>query len=284
MSTSAAIGPRVLRFAPILPVVAAMAFGAFELTSAAVPTPEASAVAATGSELYANHCSSCHGVDGAGVDGRGPSLLGEGEAATDFVLRTGRMPLAAPDLQARRGPVRFGNDEIIALVAFVGELGTGPPTPDTDITRGDVVSGGELYRLNCAACHVTSGSGAPIGGGRIAPDLMESSPTQVGQAIVVGPGSMPVFAAFDQRDINDVAAYIDELQRQDTTSASRFGGAGPAAEGLAAWILALIPLVAITRWLGRPKAGRDRPLEQLDDAEPAGEPTEQATTGTTRDG
>lgn len=260
---------RVLRFAPVVPVLGALALATFQLTSAAAaaPTPTTVAVDDTklGADLYGAHCASCHGFDGDGVEQRGPSLLTEGAAAADFVLRTGRMPLAAPNLQARRGPVRFDEDEIVALVDFVAALGDGPATPDTDIARGDLARGGELYRLNCAACHVTSGAGAPIGGGRIAPDLMESTPTQVGQAIVVGPGSMPVFASFDQQDIDDVAAYVIELQRQDTTSASRFGGAGPAAEGLAAWILALIPLVAITRWLGRPKAGRDRPIEQLDE-------------------
>ena len=46
---------------------------------------------------------------------------------------------------------------------------TGPTIPDVDIARGDVAAGGELYRLNCAACHVASGSGAAIGGGREAP-------------------------------------------------------------------------------------------------------------------
>lgn len=259
-----------MRVGPIVPVVAAVSFATVELTSAASdPDPSQAAdeptTVASGASLFEAHCSSCHGIDGGGVDGRGPDLSGEGEAAADFVLRTGRMPLAAPNLQPRRGPVRFDDAEIEALVAYVGSLGDGPDTPDTDIARGDVVAGGTLYRLNCAACHVTSGAGAPIGGGRLAPDLMDATPTQVGQAIVVGPGSMPVFASFEQQDIDDVAAYVDELQRQHTTSASRFGGAGPAAEGLAAWILALIPLVALTRWLGRPKAGRDRPVEQLTD-------------------
>ena len=30
------------------------------------------------------------------------------------------------------------------------------------------------------------------------------------------------------------------------------------AEGLAAWLLGLLPIIALTRWIGRPHEGRDR--------------------------
>ena len=210
-----------------------------------------------GAELYATQCAGCHGVGHDGVDGRGPSLLAEGEASTDFVLRTGRMPLASPTMQAQRGPVRYSDDEIRALVAYIGSIGDGPDIPDVDTARGDVADGGELYRLNCAACHVASLAGAPIGGGRQAPNLVRSTPTQVGQAIVVGPGAMPVFGSLEPADIDSIAAYVEALGEQNTTGPSRFGGAGPVAEGLAAWLLALVPLVALTRWIGSPRSGRD---------------------------
>ena len=210
-----------------------------------------------GAELYATQCAGCHGVEHDGVDGRGPSLLVEGEASTDFVLRTGRMPLASPTMQAQRGPVRYSDDEIRALVAYIGSIGDGPDIPDVDTARGDVADGGELYRLNCAACHVASLAGAPIGGGRQAPNLVQSTPTQVGQAIVVGPGAMPVFGSLEPADIDSIAAYVEALGEQNTTGPSSFGGAGPVAEGLAAWLLALVPLVALTRWIGSPKSGRD---------------------------
>ena len=36
-----------------------------------------------------------------------------------------------------------------------------------------------------------------------------------------------------------------------------FGGVGPVGEGLGAWLLALLPLVALTRWIGSPHQGRD---------------------------
>jgi ubiquinol-cytochrome c reductase cytochrome c subunit len=218
--------------------------------------------AALGAELYAAQCASCHGVDGGGVEDRGPTLETEGPAAVDFVLRTGRMPMSAPNMEATRGPVRYSENEIQALVEYAGAFGDGPDIPDVDPQAGDLSVGGELYRLNCAACHVASGSGAAIGGGREAPSLMESTPTEVGQAIVVGPGAMPVFGTFSGSDIDSVALYVEHLQGEETTAVDDFGGAGPVAEGLAAWLLGLLPLIALTRWIGTPHEGRDAPLDE----------------------
>jgi ubiquinol-cytochrome c reductase cytochrome c subunit len=240
-------------------VVAAVAGLASFSGSAGQPAPPDNDVGAT---LYAEGCASCHGVDGEGVEDRGPTLRTEGRAALNFVLRTGRMPLAAPDIEPMRAPVRYTEAEIVALVDFAGAFGDGPDIPVVDASAGDLAAGGELYRLNCAACHVASGAGAAIGGGREAPALTESTPTQIGEAVLVGPGAMPVFGTFSQQDINDVAAYIVDLQERDTTAPEDFGGAGPVAEGLAAWLLALLPIIAFTRWIGTPHEGRDEPVEE----------------------
>lgn len=235
--------------------------------------PAAPAADGLGADLFATQCSSCHGLDGMGVEGRGPSLEPEGEASADFVLRTGRMPMAAPDLQARSGRVRYSEEEIVALVDYVGRIGAGPDIPDVDVANGDLANGGELYRLNCAACHVASGAGAPIGSGREAPNLVGSTPTEVGEAILIGPGAMPVFGSLTEDDIDDIAAYVNELDEENTTSPSSFGGAGPVAEGLAAFILGLIPLVALTRWIGHPKEGRDVTLDPDETLEDVAEAT-----------
>jgi quinol---cytochrome-c reductase cytochrome c subunit len=224
-----------------------------------------------GATLYSFQCASCHGDRGEGIADRGPALTEEGPAAVDFVLRTGRMPLAAPNLQARRGPVRFTEEEIVALVEYAGAFGDGPQIPEVDAGTADLAAGGELYRLNCAACHVTTGAGAAIGGGREAPSLMSSSPTEIGEAILVGPGAMPTFQTFTAENIDDVAAYIDDLQRRKTTDVADFGGAGPVAEGLAAWLLGLIPLIALTRWIGTPHEGRDTHAVAAPDDGHAGE-------------
>jgi ubiquinol-cytochrome c reductase cytochrome c subunit len=79
-------------------VTAALSFGAAaerpEPAEAQQPLEE------RGRTLYDTHCTSCHGVNGEGIADRGPPLLNEGPAAVDFVLRTGRMPMADPFMQA----------------------------------------------------------------------------------------------------------------------------------------------------------------------------------------
>lgn len=209
-----------------------------------------------GAELYVGQCAACHGVDGRGVDGRGPTMEGEGRAAVDFVLRTGRMPMADPDAQAQSGPVRYTEAQIVTLVDYVGGFGDGPDIPAVDAASGNVAAGGQIYRLECAACHTASLAGAPIGGGREAPSLADAGATVIGEAIVVGPGAMPRFATLGRQDVDDVAAYIAALQSMDTNTAHSFGGAGPVAEGLAAWLLGLLPIVAVTRWIGSSRERR----------------------------
>lgn len=242
--------------------LSAVAIGAVWMTEASAAPVQVASVADNserGSELFASQCSSCHGVDGKGIEGRGPTLEHEGEAAADFVLRTGRMPLADPHIEPSRGPVRFSEEDIEALVAHVGSLGVGPPIPHVDPSRGDLAEGGDLFRLNCAACHVASGAGAIIGSGRVAPNLMNATPTQIGEAIRVGPGAMPVFGDLTPRQVDSVARYVEDLRDQGSTDVRSLGGIGPVAEGLVTWLVPLAILVAITRWIGRPRRITDPP-------------------------
>ena len=134
----------------------------------------------------------------------------------------------------------------------MGAIGDGPDLPAIDPDSGTLADGASLYRLNCAACHVASGAGAAIGTGGTAPSLMESTPTQVGEAVLIGPGAMPVFGAMTDQNLDDLAAYVVQLQEEDATGATSLGGVGPVAEGLAAWGLGLGAIVALTRWIGSP--------------------------------
>ena len=220
---------------------------------------------AEGKALYQTACITCHGANLQGVVDRGPSLVGVGQAATYFQVITGRMPAVENGAQIQRKEPVFDANQTDQLAAYIQANGGGPEIPQGDLRAPEQISrGGELYRLNCAACHVASGSGAAIGGGRDAPTLMESTATEIGQAIRVGPGAMPVFGTFSDEDLNSVARYVIDLQSMDATGVDDFGGAGPVAEGLAAWLLALLPLIALTRWIGTPHEGRDAPLEPDD--------------------
>ncbi|MDQ3470476.1 MAG: c-type cytochrome [Actinomycetota bacterium] len=263
------IAPRsVARWALAVPPVVGLATVAWSLgVPPAAAGTEQEAGAPSGAQLYATQCAWCHGIDGAGVEGRGPTLAAEGPAAVDFVLRTGRMPMADPNMQARRKRPRYTEAEIDALVDYAGAFGNGPAIPDVDPEDGDVAAGGRLYRLNCASCHVASGAGAAIGGGREAPDVLGASPTEIGEAILIGPGAMPSSNTFDDAALDDIAAYIGDLRRQGTTAARDFGGAGPVAEGLSAWLLGLVPLIALTRWIGSAHEGRDAALPDGADRE-----------------
>jgi ubiquinol-cytochrome c reductase cytochrome c subunit len=256
-------GFAAFRWIPALPIAVAAAFSAWTLMSDATRAAGAQP-AEDGRGLYLVHCASCHGADGTGVPERGPSLQPEGRAAADFVLRTGRMPLADPDIQPKRGPVRLTEAEIRALVDYVGEIGDGPDVPAIDPDRGSLSDGARTFRINCAACHVSSGAGAPIGTGGIAASLMESTPTQVGEAVLIGPGAMPVFGVMTDQDLDDLAAYVEHLQEEDTTGATSLGGVGPVAEGLAAWTVGIGAIVALTRWIGSPADAR--PDDDVGDA------------------
>ena len=156
---------------------------------------------------------SCHGADGTGVEDRGPTLTDEGRAAVDFVLRTGPHADAGAG-HGGRGAARPATPrtEIVALVDYAGAFGDGPDIPTSTSDAGDLAAAASCTSSTARRATWRPGSGAAIGGGREAPDLMESTPTEIGEAILVGPGAMPVFGTFSDQDIDDVAAYIRHLQ------------------------------------------------------------------------
>jgi ubiquinol-cytochrome c reductase cytochrome c subunit len=212
---------------------------------------------AQGGELYETGCSSCHGPDGGGVnapDGsvRGPSLDEAGEAAAYYYLSTGRMPLANSEEQPTRKEPAYDDDEIEALVAFVGSLGDGPEIPDIDLAGADVAAGGEVFRANCQACHSASGSGGALSYGRAAPRLSDATPTQVGAAVRVGPGQMPVFGpeTVSHEELNGLAAYVEYLKSPEDPGGVPIGRTGPIPEGFVAWLIGMVALLALVAWIG----------------------------------
>ena len=205
-----------------------------------------------GRDLFVASCASCHGADGRGTS-TGPSLMGVGAAAADFQLSTGRMPLAAPGAQAVRKPPVFRGEARRALVAYVASLGPGPPIPSVNPAEGDLARGGELFRLNCAACHGFAGRGGALSYGRHAPPLTEATPVEVGEAIRTGPGQMPVFGpdTIDDEEVDSIVRYVTYLHRPDDPGGLGLGHLGPIPEGLVAGIFGLGGVALITRWIER---------------------------------
>jgi ubiquinol-cytochrome c reductase cytochrome c subunit len=204
-----------------------------------------------GRRLFEEGCSSCHGFDGAGVPGQGPSLLEAGEAAADFYLRTGRMPLDQVGEEPLRGKPRYSERQIRALDAYVGSLGPGPAIPVVRPGQGSLSEGMRLFGESCSGCHGIGGKGG-VAIGAYAPPLGEATPTEVGEAIRVGPYVMPGFseAQLDQADLNSIARYVQLTQNPDDAGGFGIGHIGPVPEGLVAWFGAIAALLLIARLIG----------------------------------
>src|SRR4051794_7175586 len=168
-----------------------------------------------GRQLFQVACTTCHGTDGEGVQDRGPSLVGVGAASADFYLTTGRMPLDRPRTQAERKRVAYSPVQIRQLVAFVSSLGAGPAIPRVNASAGDLPDGNRLYANNCAPCHSSAGAGGALGHAVYAPPLNRATPTQVAEAIRVGPGPMPVFGpdTLDDGQVASIVRYVAYLHK-----------------------------------------------------------------------
>ncbi|MGZ4613417.1 MAG: cytochrome bc1 complex diheme cytochrome c subunit, partial [Kineosporiaceae bacterium] len=126
-------------------------------------TSSSSSAEDAGKALYERSCITCHGENLQGVPGRGPSLIGAGEAAVYFQVHTGRMPLVRQGPQAGDKPPVFSEKQIDQLMAYVQANGGGPTLPSGDLRAGgDLAEGGELFRLNCASCHNFTGEGGAL--------------------------------------------------------------------------------------------------------------------------
>lgn len=221
---------------------------------------------AAGRQLFLVGCATCHGENGEGItteDGGqyGPSLVGVGAAAVDFQVGSGRMPLAAPGVQAPAKTPVYTDEEISQLAAYVASLGPGPaiPTagqydpstiPESD-REASIERGGEFFRTNCTACHNFAGAGGALPGGKYAPSLQGVPAKHVYEALLTGPQQMPVFSddVLTPRDKRDIIAYLQSIEDAPAYGGARLGSLGPVSEGLFAWILGIGTMVGFAVWI-----------------------------------
>jgi quinol---cytochrome-c reductase cytochrome c subunit len=208
---------------------------------------------ANGRQLFEISCITCHGANLQGVTGRGPSLIGTGGAATYFQVTTGRMPAAQQGPDQKRKPTTFTADEINDLVAFVQSVAGGPEKPTGDLRNDAAVSeGGELFRLNCAACHNFAGKGAPLSAGKNAPGLNDATDLVLYTAMLTGPENMPVFSnnqlTPDQKKA--IISYIQSLKSMKDPGGLGLDRIGPVSEGLVIWVVGVGLLMGVILWIG----------------------------------
>ena len=230
------------------------------LYGALTPSPQtASADAASaaeiakGKQLYQTSCIICHGANLQGVLDRGPSLIGVGQAATYFQVSTGRMPADANGAQMPRKQQVFDPAQIDALGAYIQSNGGGPVVPEGNLQDvANVAKGGELYRLNCASCHNFTGQGGALSQGKYAPSLEDATDSQIYAAMLSGPENMPKFSdgQLTSDEKRAIIAFVQNNKATVTPGGYDLGGFGPAPEGLAAFLVGMGAIVALTLWMG----------------------------------
>jgi ubiquinol-cytochrome c reductase cytochrome c subunit len=232
-------------------VVIVGAAGLFLLLGSRATGAAANDDVALGRQLFQVRCSSCHGLGGEGVARKAPAVIGAGAAATDFYLRTGRMPLADYHDQAVRHRPAYPDNEIRAMVAYVASLGPGPAIPQLP-SGTDLAQGFQLFSINCAQCHNDAGAGGALGYGDIVPSLNHASRLDAAEAMRVGPAPMPVFGpdTLSDRQVADIASYVSYLHHPEDRGGLGLGHLGPIPEGFVGWVVGMGLLLLAARLIG----------------------------------
>jgi ubiquinol-cytochrome c reductase cytochrome c subunit len=206
---------------------------------------------AQGRRLFVEGCSTCHGLGAKGIPGVAPDLHGVGGRAADFYLTTGRMPMADPGTEPERAKPLYSQQQIDDLVAYVGSLG-GAPVPKVRPQAGTVKEGFRLFSEFCSGCHQVVAQGGVVDGAT-APPLQDATPTQIAEAIRVGPYVMPRFSEHEitNAQINSIVRYVLSTRKPDDRGGWGIGHIGPIPEGLVAWLLAGGVLLLVARLIGR---------------------------------
>ncbi len=226
----------------------------------AVADDSKSAQLRTGKQLFETSCVTCHGANLQGVQDRGPSLVGVGEAAVYFQVSTGRMPLVRGEAQAPRKDPIYDDKQVDALASFVQANGGGPTlVRDADgslaqasLRGNDLGRGGDLFRLNCSSCHNFTGRGGALSSGKYAPKLDEANEQQILAAMRTGPQNMPKFSdgqlSLDAK--KDIIAYVKTMTEERQPGGNGLGGFGPAPEGMVMWIIGMVAVIGAALWIG----------------------------------
>jgi ubiquinol-cytochrome c reductase cytochrome c subunit len=165
--------------------------------------------------------------------------------APDFYLRVGFMPLSSIHDEPSNQRVLFSDKEIRSLVRYVAMLGKGPAIPDPHPMKGSLSQGQQQFAANCAGCHQSLARGGYVTGARV-PPLQGYTPTEIDEAVRIGPYEMPRFprSQISDAQLNSIIRYVMSTNHVDNRGGWGIGNLGPIPEGLVTWLIA-VPLVLL---------------------------------------
>ena len=90
------------------------------------------------------------------------------------------------------------------------------------------------------------------------PPLSDATPTQIAEAVRIGPYVMPRFSAraIPARDLDSLIAYVEYAKHPDDRGGLALGHLGPVPEGMVAWLIAGSVLVAVCVVVGERRRRR----------------------------
>ena len=85
------------------------------------------------------------------------------------------------------------------------------------------------------------------------PPLTDATPTQIAEAIRIGPYLMPRFAPalLNDRKVASIARFVVAARHPHSPGGAGIGYIGPVPEGMVTWLAALPVLLLVTRLIGR---------------------------------
>jgi quinol---cytochrome-c reductase cytochrome c subunit len=220
-------------------------------SSSSASTGSVQGNAERGRQLYSDSCITCHGRNLEGIKGMGIPIVGVGQSAVYFQVSTGRMPLAGQGTEAVRKPQKFDEQQTLDLAAYIQSVGGGPTLPKGSLRTTMLGQGGELFRLNCAACHNFVGRGGALSAGKNAPDLYQATDKQIYTAMQTGPENMPVFSdnEITPQQKKEILSYIQTQKASKDPGGVSLGRVGPAAEGIMNWVVGVGTLMIFIIWI-----------------------------------
>ena len=122
---------------------------------------------------------------------------------------------------------------------------------------GSVSQGFHLFTDHCAGCHQVVAEGGYVTGA-VPPPLEDDTPTQIAEAVRIGPYVMPTFSpkAISNAQLNSIIAYVQYAKHPDDRGGWAIGHIGPVPEGLVTWLIAAAALVVVCMLIGT-RLGRE---------------------------